>query len=229
MQGLQSEITCRNTEKGIILHSNSGVEQLVACKFHKLEVAGSNPASATRYTCIKYMDKERYLFLDFDGVLNTMEYQTALQWKGKPLKDKYGSLFDPYAVENLSLIIKHTAAKIVISSSWRLDGIKRMREMWSARGLPGEIYGVTPVLNHVCFNNLEGGDDTFSVIPYGTRGLEISEWLRIHPEKYNVPYEYAIVDDGNDFLSFQSEHIVFTEEDTGLTRDTVDRIIEILK
>ena len=28
-------------------------------------------------------EKERYLFLDFDGVLNTMEYQTALQWKGE--------------------------------------------------------------------------------------------------------------------------------------------------
>lgn len=46
---------------------------------------------------IKPMNKERYLFLDFDGVLNTMEYQTALQWKGEPRKDEYGSLFDPEA------------------------------------------------------------------------------------------------------------------------------------
>ena len=75
------------------------------------------------------MNKERYIFLDFDGVLNTMEYQTALQWKGEPRKDEYGSLFDPEAVENLNLIIQNTNAKIVISSSWRLDGIRRMREM----------------------------------------------------------------------------------------------------
>lgn len=39
-----------------------------------------------------YMDTERYLFLDFDGVLNTMEYQTALQWKGHGWEDSFGTL-----------------------------------------------------------------------------------------------------------------------------------------
>lgn len=46
--------------------------------------------------------EERYIFLDFDGVLNKMEYQTALQWKGEPGYDEYGTLFgmtDRYKVK----------------------------------------------------------------------------------------------------------------------------------
>ena len=66
-------------------------------------------------------EKERYLFLDFDGVLNTMEYQTALQWKGEVGYDEYGTLFDPYTIKCLAYVIERTAAKIVISSSWRQD------------------------------------------------------------------------------------------------------------
>lgn len=57
-----------------------------------------------------------------------------------------------------------------------------MREMWAARNMPGEVFGVTPALDNIYFKSLDGGHDTFSVIPYGTRGLEISEWLRTHPK-----------------------------------------------
>ena len=174
-------------------------------------------------------EKERYLFLDFDGVLNTMEYQTALQWKGEVGYDEYGTLFDPYTVKCLAYIIERTAAKIVISSSWRLDGIDRMRELWVARQMPGEIYGVTPALDELFFKSLDGGRDTFSVIPYGTRGLEISEWLRTHHKNHDIPYAYAILDDGNDFLLTQSEHVVITEPETGITQELAERVVKILK
>ena len=174
------------------------------------------------------MENERYLFLDFDGVLNTMEYQTALQWKGVPRMDAYGSLFDPCAVENLSFIIEHTAAKIVISSSWRFDGIKRMREMWVARGLPGEIYGVTPELNEVRFNSIQDDRNSISVIPNGTRGLEINEWLRTNTNNYNIDYSYAIIDDFDDFISSQMPHVVLTEPETGLTKELAAKTIALL-
>lgn len=172
---------------------------------------------------------ERYLFLDFDGVLNTMEYQTALQWKGEPGYDEYGTLFDPYTVECLEYIIDRTSARLVISSSWRLDGIDRMREMWAARNMPGEVFGVTPALDKLYFKSLDGGHDTFSVIPYGTRGLEISEWLRTHPQKQGISYTYAIIDDGDDFLQTQFNHIVITEPETGLTKEVADKVIQILR
>jgi hypothetical protein len=176
------------------------------------------------------MDKERYLFLDFDGVLNTMEYQAVLQWRGEPMKDQYGSLFDPCAIENLNLIIEQTAAKIVISSSWRLDGIKRMREMWATRGLPGEVCGVTPALNQVCFNSLEEKRNSISVIPYGTRGLEINEWIRTNHDIYQryVGYSYVIIDDFDDFISSQMPHVVLTEPETGLTKEIAGKVISLL-
>lgn len=173
--------------------------------------------------------EERYIFLDFDGVLNTMEYQTALQWKGEPGYDEYGTLFDPYTVECLKHIIDRTSARLVISSSWRLDGIDKMREMWAARNMPGEVFGVTPALDNIYFKSLDGGHDTFSVIPYGTRGLEISEWLRTHPQKQGITYTYVIIDDGDDFLQTQSNHIVITEPETGITKEVADKVIQILR
>jgi len=175
------------------------------------------------------MDKEQYLFLDFDGVLNTMEYQTALQWKGQGWEDDFGILFDPSAVENLKYIIDNTAAKIVVTSSWRLDGVEKMRELWKYRNLPGEILGVTPHLNQVCFNSLDGGKDTFSVIPYGTRGLEINEWLRINAESLSIMCSYVIIDDFDDFISSQHSHFVLTDPETGLTRELAEKAVAMLK
>jgi hypothetical protein len=37
--------------------------------------------------------KDRYLFLDIDGVLNTLDYAKACQWKDGKVRDEYGALF----------------------------------------------------------------------------------------------------------------------------------------
>ncbi|MBD5201153.1 MAG: hypothetical protein HDS74_01530 [Bacteroidales bacterium] len=49
------------------------------------------------------------VFLDFDGVLNTEQYQARLIVDGKPTKDTWGPLFDPYAVESLRRILDEMA------------------------------------------------------------------------------------------------------------------------
>lgn len=41
------------------------------------------------------------IFLDFDGVLNTEQYQARLAVDGKSTKDAWGHLFDPLAVDSL--------------------------------------------------------------------------------------------------------------------------------
>lgn len=61
----------------------------------------------------------KYIFLDFDGVLNTEQYQAELAIEGKPCKDIYGPLFDPRTVRLLNFIINMTGAKIIVTSSWR--------------------------------------------------------------------------------------------------------------
>ena len=77
------------------------------------------------------------VFLDFDGVLNTEQYQARLTMDGKPTKDAWGPLFDPLAVENLRHTLDDIDAQIVISSSWRYaHSLGSLRMMWEVRGLP---------------------------------------------------------------------------------------------
>lgn len=76
---------------------------------------------------------KKIIFLDFDGVLNTEHYQNLLYYQGKTGSDKYGTLFDPEAVEQLKRIIDATHAEIVIESSWKCLGLNFLREMWEAR------------------------------------------------------------------------------------------------
>ena len=88
---------------------------------------------------------------------------------------------------------------------------------------------MTPHLNQVCFNSLDGGKDTFSVIPYGTRGLEINEWLRINAESLSIICSYVIIDDFDYFISSQHSHFVLTDPETGLTRELAEKAVAMLK
>ena len=69
---------------------------------------------------------DKFIFLDIDGVLNTANYQTWRQLWGKDISDLHGHLFAPSPVRNLRRLIKWTNAKIVLSSSWRMDGLETM-------------------------------------------------------------------------------------------------------
>jgi hypothetical protein len=186
----------------------------------------------------------KVIFLDIDGVvcLPTRDH------------DEYGSLFHQPFVDNLRWIVEETGAKIVISSTWRLSGLKVMKEMWEKRGLPGEVIDVTPriTLAQVRYNSdrtpLTGGDLTYTV----PRGGEIEWWLDMHgkfqrinwsqeeQKKYqerSIVKNYVILDDDSDMLLGQSEHFVKTAmryeadaiHNTGLTRKAAEEAIQILK
>ena len=90
---------------------------------------------------------DKFIFLVIVGVLNSANYQSWRQFWGRGIFDGDGHLFKPSAVRNLARIIKYTGAKIILSSSWRLDGLDVMRSMWACRKMPGEIYDVTPYVN----------------------------------------------------------------------------------
>ena len=45
---------------------------------------------------------EKYLFFDFDGVLNTTGYAKRLKKEGNDLFDEFGAILDPNAIGNLS-------------------------------------------------------------------------------------------------------------------------------
>ena len=78
----------------------------------------------------------KVLFLDIDGVLNSMEFFARLPSTRSMCE------VDPKAVKRVLRVLEVTGAKLVLSSTWRLSAelVERLR----AVGLP--IYDMTPSL-----------------------------------------------------------------------------------
>ncbi len=146
----------------------------------------------------------KIIFLDIDGVLNV--YGTG--------RDEFGSTFHKHFEDNLKSIVDATNAKIVISSTWRMNGLSEMKRMWEMRDIPGQVIDITPVMNT-------------------DRGEEISEWLRNN----NVD-NYVILDDDSDMLPEQMDHFVRCSDNQdhkdcidigyGLTKKCAELAISIL-
>lgn len=153
--------------------------------------------------------KQKIIFLDFDGVMDTLRYFNILKSQGVKICDKYGSIFDPDCVENLRHIIDTTKAGIVVSSSWKyFMSLKDLKEMWQERDLPGEIVSMTP------FD------------PRNHRGYEIETWLDMQEQEP----EYVIIDDlsQEEFNEDQIPHLAIAHPQNGLDQFTANRAIEIL-
>ena len=163
---------------------------------------------------------KKVLFLDIDGVLNTELWYTEMTKKTR--KDRFGYVFDPAAIKNLSTIIDATGADIVISSSWKFMGLDKLREMWLERQLPGKVIDITPnsmsdeFLLHANIDNM----DLLSI-----RGQEIKEWLMLHGKDVS---HYAILDDMNDILQEQEPHFVWIDPKVGITKGNSVQAIMIL-
>lgn len=95
------------------------------------------------------------LFLDIDGVLNTGQYNRYMIENNLNDFDENGSIFDPNAVDNLRLIIDSTHADIIISSTWRNDGLDKIQKLWKDRNMPGKIVGITPHLITASFEDVD--------------------------------------------------------------------------
>lgn len=167
---------------------------------------------------------DKIIFLDIDGVLNPTHYMLSLYKMGKASSgeikshDDYGQLFFYHNCNALKTIIDNTHAKIVISSTWRMEGEIKMREMWKYRNLPGEIIGITPTSDVLVEN---GECECYDTVG---RGLEIAYWIKQNNFKGN----YVILDDVNDMLKEQEKHFVKTNNYIGLTIKNAEKAITIL-
>ena len=164
--------------------------------------------------------RKRILFLDIDGVLNTKWWYTQMD-RNSP-RDQYGYAFDPKAVANLKRIVEETGADIVISSSWKSFGFSELEEMWTDRGLPGKLIGVTP--NSVS-DKLLLDADIDSIELFHIRGEEIKEWLTKHGKHVS---NYAIIDDMDNMLPEQQSHFVKTNPEVGITEEDAEKAIAII-
>jgi len=124
----------------------------------------------------------KLIFLDFDGVLTTR---------------KTGYNFgDPAAVRALNYITGRTGAEIVVSSTWRYFGLKKIIETLAAWGVTGSVRGLT------------GG-----FLP--TRGDEIAAWLKEYKDMGIEPEKFVILDDDSDMGSL-ALYLVKTSTEDGL-------------
>lgn len=144
----------------------------------------------------------KIIFLDLDGVLNSVNYFKSLAGKNILPDDR----LDPDAVALLNKIIKATDAKIVISSSWRLGkNITQLQDVFNKHSVMGTIIGLT-------------SDD------YNLRGIQIQQW--IDNSDFTID-SFIILDDDNDMCHLNN-HLVKTCVKDGLTIDCVNLAISKL-
>lgn len=147
--------------------------------------------------------RERIVFLDFDGVLNSSSWLAT-----KHDYDIAG--LNPEAVAKLNRLVAD--AKFVICSSWRHGrSVDELQAILNELGFGGYIIGKTPA----------GGGFRPG------RGKEIQMWLDAAP-LYNVIVEsFVILDDDSDMFPVADRHIQTAARD-GLQDSHIDRAIEML-
>lgn len=136
-------------------------------------------------------------FLDVDGVMTTMTWMVFTE-------------FNPSSVQQLKMLLDMTGAKLVISSTWRADGINNGSHL--DREL--EKWGLKKYLH----------DDWSTGYQDGIRGNQIKAWLDSHPDIDN----YVIFDDDQDMLEEQMSHLVLTDSLNGLLHEHMQKAFKIL-
>lgn len=142
------------------------------------------------------------LFLDIDGVLNTVQSYQRDDYFTRPV--------EPELMARLNRILRATAAKVVVSSSWRI--LPNHREILQSAGLEAEIVGATCSISD-------------SMYPSAGRAGEILTW--IETESPSAPTYVVALDDDADVAPL-GEHFVWTNIHIGLTDTNVERAIHVL-
>lgn len=158
----------------------------------------------------------KIIFLDFDGVLNSLFHFQELRRQGLAQERIMDSL-EPGMVERLNKIIDATGAKVVISSTWRkLHSVGELKDFLIKYGFRHveKILGVTPTLNT-------------------DRGIEIEKWLVDFKARLNYSDDpissFVILDDNSDMVHAHLLcRLVLTTWIDGMEDEHVDKAIEIL-
>lgn len=160
----------------------------------------------------------RIIFLDFDGVVNSMKFCEELSARTKLIGGSTATreMIDPIAVARLNRLIEETEAVVVVSSSWRkIFDMRTLQGILDAKGFIGKIIDVTPDLSHESINRFDRSRE---------RGDEIARWLRD-----NAPNaSYVVFDDDSDMTAVR-ERFIQTSWGYGLLDEHIDRARELFK
>ncbi len=141
------------------------------------------------------MTHRAILFLDFDGVLVTADYQKA----------NGGNKLDPAKVELVRTLLFDMDARVVVTSNWR-GSLTQMRNVLAQAGLRNArhwVIGVTPRLarRETC------------------RGDEIQAWLT----QAGVATDDCVILDDDDDMGGLRRRLVRCDYRVGLTQEDVVR------
>lgn len=153
----------------------------------------------------------KVIFLDFDGVITTLESKWEL---------------DPKKMKLIKRICNKTGAKIVISSSWRRwtleDTIKDITDT-SRWGVPVPFTPIKKVIGVTSRVYAFKNDDVqhHCIVP---RGVEIKMYLDEHTDID----KYVILDDDADMLLEQAPYFIRTDAIEGISELDAEKAITIL-
>jgi hypothetical protein len=151
----------------------------------------------------------KLLFLDFDGVLTSID---SIQNRHK-ITGKYEPItgIHDQHVKLLNGIVERTDCKIVISSVWRTNHeIPWIRGRMMDRGFlyPRRVYR----------------QPTPYFAQSKVRGLEIQKWI----DDFGKDLESICILDDSDDMHHLSPFLVRTSGITGLTKEIVEKVVDVL-
>lgn len=146
------------------------------------------------------MDKLKIVFLDFDGVISTPDYNMCLE---------------PEKVALVEKIVTDTGAKIVVTSSWA-SGCQTTENFISKNFQPN--------FKSIFIDSIY---DIIDDVEYGvaSRGEAIKIWLENHEDEID---SYVIIDDTLDMLDEQLFNFVQTDDQEGITSREVKLATRVL-
>lgn len=156
------------------------------------------------------LPKLKILFLDIDGVLNTLPSSTESSTNPS-------HYFPQIRLKRLKNIIDSTNCKIVLSSSWRLRDFSK-KTLW-------EKFESIGIDVKTCYIG-----DTPSIKK--ARAFQIETYLNEIKSKYEISHWCAVddmeLDSTQQTAQIMKDHFVKTEIATGLTDAKMNEIISIL-
>ena len=148
------------------------------------------------------------IFLDVDGVLNSINKLIEVYNKTNKPHSGYSYPFDEACLRNLQLLVRETNSKLVVTSTWRRDeqGRKTLLNALKDYELEKEVIGYTPIVL---------GEK---------RCMEIKKYLYSLKERPN----FIILDDDKDMEELLP-FLIKTNAQTGLTYENVQDAVKRLK
>jgi len=146
------------------------------------------------------------LFLDFDGVLNTVDHNPVLPpppFRPEPMSlDWLAYQLNPVLCNRVTRIAEQSGAALVLSTTWRNRfPLPRLATLMGSLGMPMPA-GSTPLL------------------PGGSREMEIKHWLQ-----QASPMRWCVLDDDE----LHIDHLVQTNDHISVSDEDVERCLQILR